>query len=86
MKWNLKWGIGYLSDENHITLKQQNKDNKLAPRCYGPYKVLQRIESMPYKLDLPPSSHIHPIDHVSCLNKVKIYNILFQTILSKINE
>jgi hypothetical protein len=53
-----------------MSLKQQNKDNKLAPKYYGPYKVLQRIGSMDYKLELPPYSHVHPVFHVSCLKKV----------------
>jgi hypothetical protein len=41
------------------------KNNKLSPKYYGPYKVLQRIGSMDYKLELPPYSHVHPIFQVS---------------------
>jgi hypothetical protein len=62
------------------------KDTKLAPKYYGPYKVLQRIGSMSYKLELPPYSHVHPNIHVSCLNKVIDNKILIQTILPEINE
>jgi hypothetical protein len=30
--------------------KKKKEDNKLTPKYYGPYKVLQRIESMDYKI------------------------------------
>jgi hypothetical protein len=69
-----------------MPLKKQNKDNKLAPKYYGPYKVLQRIGSMPYKLKLPPSLRVHPVFHVSFLKKVISDKIPVQTILPKINE
>jgi hypothetical protein len=36
---------------------------------------------MAYKLDLPPSSHVHPVFYVSHLNKVIDVKILVQTIL-----
>jgi hypothetical protein len=36
---------------------------------------------MTYKLELPPSSHVHQIFHVSCLNKVTNDKILVQTVL-----
>jgi len=69
-----------------MSLKKQKKDNKLTPKYYVPYKVLQRIGSMAYKMELPPSSHVHPIFYVSCLKKVIENNIPVQTILPEINE
>jgi hypothetical protein len=70
----------------HMSIKQQKKVNKLTPKYYGPYKVLQRIGSMAYKLELPPSSRVHLVFHVSYLKKIIKNNILVQTILPKINE
>jgi hypothetical protein len=64
------WVFLRIQPYKQISLKRQNKDNKLAPKYYGPYKVLQRIGNMAYKLDLPPSSHVHPVFHVSYLKKV----------------
>ena len=69
-----------------MSLKQAKKDNKLSPKYYGPYKVLQNIDTMAYKLELPASSRVHPIFHVSCLNKVIAENLLVQTIFPELDE
>jgi hypothetical protein len=50
------WVFLRLQPYKQMSLKQAKKDNKLSPKYYGPYKVLQNIGTMTYKLELPTSS------------------------------
>ena len=50
------WVFLRLQPYKQMSFKQAKKDNKLSPKYYGPYKVLQNIGTMAYKLELPASS------------------------------
>jgi hypothetical protein len=80
------WVFLRLQPYKQMSLKQAKKDNKLSPKYYGPYKLLQKIGTMAYKLEFPASSQVHPVFHVSYLKKVIGDNILVQIILPELDE
>jgi hypothetical protein len=80
------WAFLRLQPYKQMSLKQAKKDNKLSPKYYGPYKVLQNIGTMEYKLELTASLRVHPVFHVSCLKKVIGDKIPVQTIFPEIDE
>ena len=46
------------------------KRRKLSPRFIGPFKILERVGIIAYRLALPPSmSGVHEVFHVSMLRK-----------------
>ena len=46
------------------------KRGKLSPRFIGPFEILKRVDTVAYRLALPPSmSGVHEVFHVSMLRR-----------------
>lgn len=63
-----------LFDQPYRQITVQGKSNqKLRPKYYGPFEILEKIGKMAYKLNLPEGSQIHPVFQVSQL-KARVGN------------
>ena len=80
------WVFLRLQPYKQMSLKQAKKDNKLSPKYYAPYKLLQKIGNMAYKLEFPTTSQVHLVFHVSCLKKVMGDKLPIQTILPELDD
>nr|GFB10794.1 reverse transcriptase [Tanacetum cinerariifolium] len=58
-----------LQPHRQVTMRQ-GKYNKLTPKYYGPFQILDKAGHVAYKLLLPSTSQIHLVFHVS---RLKLY-------------
>ncbi|GMJ03157.1 hypothetical protein HRI_003984900 [Hibiscus trionum] len=60
------WAFIRLQPYRHLSLRL-HRQQKLSPRFFGPYKVVQCLGVVAYKLALPEHTRIHPVFHISQL-------------------
>jgi len=80
------WVFLWLQPYQQMSLNRDKRINKLSPKYYGPHKVLQRIVTMPYKLEVHVSLQVHPVFHVACLKKVIGDELWVQTVFLELDE
>jgi len=56
------------TDHLHPDTLAQQPSRKLCARRIGPYKILERIGEVSYKVDLPSNIRVHPVFHISQLD------------------
>jgi len=60
----------YLKLQPYIQILVQHRSNiKFSFKFFGPFEVREKIGTIAYRLQLPPTSAIHPVFHISQLNQ-----------------
>lgn len=62
----------WLSAANVTTEADKNRPSrKLGSRYLGPFRVIEKVSDVTYKLELPATMKIHPVFHVSLLKRYR---------------
>ena len=65
---------------------RKKRNEKLSLKFFGPYEIVDRVGTVEYKLNLPATTSIHPVFHVSQLKKFVGDKAGVQSTIQFINE
>lgn len=65
---------------------QKRANHKLTFKYFGPYKIVQKIGAVAYRLQLPAYSSVHPVFHVSLLKRAVGANYQVSSQLPDFND
>jgi hypothetical protein len=60
-----------LLSTKYLNIKHGKSNRKLLPKWIGPFKVVQKVGPVSYKLEMNPDWRVHPVFHVSLLELYK---------------
>ena len=63
--------IKVLLSTKYLKIKHAETNRKLLPKWIGPFKVVQVVGPVAYKLEMNPGWRVHPVFHVSLLEPYK---------------
>ena len=65
-----EWDIVFLKVSPWKGIQRFGKKGKLTPRFIGPFKIIAKVRSVAYRLELPSQlANVHSVFHVSMLRK-----------------
>nr|GEY41677.1 retrotransposable element Tf2 [Tanacetum cinerariifolium] len=64
------WVYLKLQPYRQVTIRHGHQ-NKLSSKYFSPFMIIEKVGAVAYKLELPPTSQIHPVFHVSQLKRCK---------------
>jgi hypothetical protein len=80
---------GFLKLQPYVQMSLAPRSSqKLIFNFFGPFKILEKVGKVAYKLELPPSSAVHPVFHVSQLKQALTdqVEVVCHTCFSKENQ
>jgi hypothetical protein len=64
-------GDQVLLSTKNMMLKHAERSRKLLPKWVGPFEIVQKVGKLAYELKMNPGWQIHPVFHVSLLERYK---------------